>query len=207
MTTSRLALCFALVFLVCLPLTPSSHAATAPALDASGGHLEERQQLRTLLEQMEKGIGSLDVEAVIKLMTPDAIVTWQNAEVSRGPEQIRGYYNRMLKGSSPIVKKFSTKATLGGPAVFHADSAIAWGTTVDEFELADGTLFTLNANWSTTVVKQNGQWKVAALHFSTNLFDNPMLNKAQSLIKMAAIAGVLGGFLLAFLATKFLGKK
>lgn len=206
MNSSRLAFWFASLLLL-LSLSPITHAATTPALDPGGGHVEERQQLRTLLDQMEKGISSLDVEAVLKLMTPDAVVTWQNAEVSRGPEQIRGYYNRMLKGSSPIVKKFSTKATLGGPAIFHADSAIAWGTTVDEFELADGVVFTLKANWSTTVVKQDGQWKVAALHFSTNLFDNPILNKAESFIKMAAIAGVLGGFLLAFLATKFLGKK
>ena len=171
----------------------TTHAATTPPLDASGGRIEDRQQLRTLLEQMEKSISALDIDGVLKLLHPEAVVTWQNAEVSRGHAAIRAYHERMIKGSSPIVSKFSTKATLGGPAVFYTDSAIAYGTTVDNFELTQGLKFTLNANWSATSVKVDGQWKVAALHFSTNLFDNPLTNKNKDMLWIAAaIAFVLG---------------
>ncbi len=195
---------FAIMFLALFLCTISFHtmAATTPALDATGGHVEDRQQLRILLDKMEKGISSLDLEAVLALMQPDAIITWQNAEVSRGPAQIRAYYNRMMTGRTPIVKKFSTKATLGGPAAFYGDSAIAYGTTVDSYELMEGLNFTLKASWSTTVVKIDDQWKVAALHFSTNLFDNPLLNDAKRLLWLAAG----GGFLLALLAAFILGR-
>ncbi len=181
-------------------------AATAPVLDPSGGRVEDRLQLRTLLDQMEKAISNLDVEAAIQLMQPDAVVTWQNAEVSHGPEQIRAYYNRMIKGSTPIVKKFSPKATLGGPAVFYSDSAVAYGTTVDTFELSDGLSFQLKAAWSTTVTKTDGQWKVAALHFSTNLFDNALLNSAERLIWIAAVAAFAAGLLLAWLGLRLTRK-
>jgi uncharacterized protein (TIGR02246 family) len=189
-----------------LLMVSSVWAATAPALDATGGRVEDRQQLRVVLDEMEKAISSLDVEAAIKLMQPDVIVTWQNAEVSRGAEQIRTYYNRMLKAPVPIVKKFSTKATLGGPAAFYADSAIAYGTTIDTYELMDGLDFSLNANWSTTVVKTDGQWKVAALHFSSNLFDNPLLNNAKRMIWIAAIGAFLAGLLLAFVVGRLARK-
>lgn len=182
-------------------------AATAPVLNPSGGRVEDRLQLRTLLDQMEKAISNLDVEAAIAQMQPDAVVTWQNAEVSRGPEQIRAYYNRMLKGSAPIVKKFSTKATLGGPAVFYADSAVAYGTTVDTYELSDGLSFQLKAAWSTTVTKTDGQWKVAALHFSTNLFDNALLNSAERLIWIVGVAAFAAGLLLAWLGLRLTRKK
>jgi ketosteroid isomerase-like protein len=178
-----------------------------PPIDSASGRVEDRQQLRTLLEAMEKNISALDIEEVLKLMQPDAIVTWQNAEVSRGADQIRAYYNRMIKGSAPIVKKFSTKATLGGPAVFYSDSAIAYGTTVDTYDLASGLHFTLNANWSTTVVKTNGQWKVAALHFSTDLFDNPLLNNAERLAWIAGGGGLVAGLLLAFAVMRMRRKK
>ena len=170
-----------------------AHAATTPPLDAAGGRIEDRQQLRILLEQMEKSISALDIDGVLKLLQPDAVVTWQNAEVSRGHAAIRAYHDRMIRGSSPIVAKFSTKATLGGPAVFYSDSAVAYGTTVDNFELTQGLKFTLDANWSATSVKVDGQWKVAALHFSTNLFNNPLTNKNKDLLWIAAaIAFVLG---------------
>jgi uncharacterized protein (TIGR02246 family) len=190
-------------------LSAAGWAATAPALDPAGGRVEDRQALRVLLDQMEKAISDLDVEAAIKLMTPNPVVTWQNAEVSRGPTEIRAYYARMMKGSgsAPIVRKFSTKATLGGPAVFYSDSAVAYGRTVDTYELTEGLKFELNAMWSTTVVKTDGQWKVAALHFSTNLFDNPLLNAAERTIWIAAAIAFLAGLAIAWLAMRLMRRK
>jgi hypothetical protein len=195
------------IIAIFLLLGSSSWAGTMPMLEATGERAEDRQQLRVVLDQMEKAITNLDVEAAIKLMQRDVIVTWQNAEVSRGPEQIRTYYNRMLKGSAPIVKKFSTKATLGGPAAFYSDSAIAYGTSIDTYELMEGLDFSLNANWSTTVVKTDGLWKIAALHFSSNLFDNPLFNNAKRMIWIAAITAFLAGLLLASVVGLLLRKK
>lgn len=191
-----------ILVVLALVFTSLTWAATMAPIDASGGHVEDRKQLRELLDKMEKAISSLDVEAALQLMQPEAIVTWQNAEVSRGADQIRAYYNRMIKGSAPIVQKFTTKAALGGPAIFYSDSAIAYGTTVDTYELSGGMNFTLNGNWSTTVVKTNGQWKVAALHFSTDLFDNPLLNNAKRLAWIAGVIAFFAGLLMAFAVTR-----
>ena len=131
-------------------LLSTAWAATTPALDPKLGRVEDREALRVLLGAMEKAISDVDVEAALKLMHPQAIVTWQNAEVSRGHDEIRAYHAKMVKGTAPIVKKFGTKATLGGPAVFYADSAVAYGTNVDTYELTEGLQFILNANWSST---------------------------------------------------------
>ena len=182
-------------------------AATAPQLDTTSGRTEDRQQLRVLLDRMEAAISALDIDAVLKLTQPEVIVTWQNAEVSRGQAQVRAYYDRMIKGGAPIVKRFSTKATLGAPAVFYGDSATAYGTTVDTYDLADGMSFTLNANWSTTIVKADGEWKVAALHFSTNLFDNALLDAAKRAAWIAGGAAFLVGLLVGWLVFRRRGKK
>ena len=124
------------VLLFCL----QAQAATTPPLDPSGGRVEDRQQLRVLLEGMEAGINKMDIEALLKLAQPEVVITWQNAEVSRGQEQVRAYYERMIKGAggTPVVRKISSKATLGGPAVFYGDTAVAYGTTIDHYDLADG---------------------------------------------------------------------
>ncbi|HMW77220.1 MAG: SgcJ/EcaC family oxidoreductase [Betaproteobacteria bacterium] len=192
--------CIACLLLITSAAAP---AATAPPLDPTGGRIEDRQALRVLLDRMEKATASLDIDTATSLMHPDAIVTWQNAEVSKGHEQIRAYYARMVKGSNPIVKGYSVKAALGGPATFYGDTAIAWGTTVETFELSDGLKFTLNANWSTTIVKQGGEWKIAALHFSTNLFDNPLLKNAERFAWIAGLLGLLAGALAAWLLSRW----
>lgn len=193
----------ATAFSACLLLAgPNAIAANTPALDPSGGRVEDRQQLRVLLDAMEAGLNQLDIDALLKLAQPDVVITWQNAEVSRGQEQVRAYYNRMIKGAAPIVRKLTTKATLGGPAVFYGDTAVAYGTNVDRFELTDGLDFSLNANWSTTVVKTDGVWKVAALHFSTNLFDNALLGAAKRLTWLAAGGAFLAGIVLMWLVMR-----
>jgi uncharacterized protein (TIGR02246 family) len=202
-----IALSGALVLVVLIFLVPDARAATAPPLDPTGGRVKDREQLRTLLDQMEHAISTVDIDAALKLMHPQAIVVWQNAEVSRGHEQIRAYHDRMVKGAAPIVTKFSTKATLGGPAVFYADSAVAYGTAVDTFELSEGLKFTLNSNWSTTAVKQDGHWKVAALHFSTDLFDNPLLNNAKRMMWVAGAVAFVVGLIVALLLSRLLRKK
>ena len=190
------------IFAVFLLFAGSARTADAPALDPAAERAEDRKELRLLLGKMEKAISDLDIEATLQMMTPTAVVTWQNAEVSRGTDAIRAYHQRMIGGVSAKVKKFSTKATLGGSAIFYGDSAIAYGTEVDTYELADGLSFSLHANWSTTVVKTDGQWKVAALHFSTNLFDNPLLNNAKKMVWIAALAALLGGVLLTLLTCR-----
>ena len=182
-------------------------AATVPQLDTTSGRTEDRQQLRVLLDRLEAAISALDIDAVLKLTQPEVIVTWQNAEVSRGQAQVRAYYDRMIKGGAPIVKRFSTKATLGAPAVFYGDSATAYGTTVDTYDLADGMSFKLNANWSTTIVKADGEWKVAALHFSTNLFDNALLDAAKRAAWIAGGAAFLVGLLVGWLLFRRRGRK
>ena len=195
------------ILLSMLFLGLQAQAATVPQLDPAGGRVEDRQQLRELLDAMERGISALDIEALLKLTQPDVVITWQNAEVSRGHEQVRAHYDRMIKGGAPIVRKFSTKATLGGPAAFYGDSAVAYGTNVDRYELADGLAFTLKANWSTTAVKVDGQWKVAALHFSTNLFDNALLKAAERFAWYAACAALLLGVVLTWLVMRLRRKK
>lgn len=176
-----------------------ANAMTVPPLDPAGGRIEDRQQLRVLLEAMEAGINKLDIEALLKLAQPEVVITWQNAEVSRGHEQVRAYYSRMMKGAAPIVRRVSTAATLGGAAVFYGDTAVAYGTMVDRYDLTEGLNFSLNANWSTTVVKTDGQWKVASLHFSTNLFDNSLLNSTKRFAWFAAGGALLAGMALTWL--------
>jgi hypothetical protein len=42
--------------------------------------------------------------------------------------------------------------------------------------LTNGIKFDQDTRWSATVVKKDGQWKVANVHISANEFDNPILD-------------------------------
>jgi uncharacterized protein (TIGR02246 family) len=163
-------------------------------------HAEDRQALIKVFHEIEAGINAQDVERMVAQMTPDATVTWLNGEVSRGPDEIRAYYHRMVKGPERILDKYTTAAKLGAHARFFGDVAVADGTMQDAFYPVARKPFKLSSNWTSTSTKINGEWKVASLHLSANVFNNDLLDEAKSAAWLAAAGGALGGLALAGVA-------
>ena len=160
-------------------------------------HAPDRQALIKVFQEIEAGINDQNIERMVAQMTPDATVTWLNGEVSRGHDEIRRYYQRMVKGSDRILNKYTTVAKLGQHARFFGDVAVADGTMQDSFIPVTRKPFALSSNWTSTSAKINGQWKVVSLHLSANAFNNNLLDEAKSAAILTAGAGTLSGLVLA----------
>ena len=122
-----------------------------------------------------------DLDLMFQHVTEDAVVTWQNAEVSRGHQGLRAYYDRMMTGPDRIVASLKTTAqTDERTRLYGTDksSGIAFGSLEQDFTLTHGMSFHLSSRWTAHVVKDAGKWKVSAFHVSANLFDNPVLQLA-----------------------------
>lgn len=173
---------------------------TAPALAAEDDpHAADRQALIQVFHAMEDAINAQDVERMVAQMTPDATVTWLNGETSRGHDEIRAYYNRMVKGPERYIDKYTTAAKIGAHARFYGDVAVADGSMRDTFFPVSRATFSLDSRWSSVSVKQDGQWKVTALHLSSNVFSNDLMQEAQSFVWKAGMGGAVGGLLLGLL--------
>jgi uncharacterized protein (TIGR02246 family) len=160
-------------------------------------HAADRQALIKVFQEIEAGINDQNIDRMVAQMTPDATVTWLNGEVSRGHDEIRAYYQRMVKGPDRILNKYTTAAKLGAHARFFGDVAVADGTMQDAFFPVARKPFTLSSNWTSTSAKINGEWKVVSLHLSANVFNNNLLDEAKSAAKLTAAGGALGGLVLA----------
>lgn len=170
-------------------------------------HAEDRKALRTILADMIVALNAHSFEKASKHLDPKGVITYYNAEVTVGHEQGKKYFDRMLNEAKGIVKEYSLKGDVSAPAIFHGNTAIAYGVTKEEFKLAEGLEFTLNGNWTATMNKQQGNWKIINLHFSSNLFDNPILNIAERLQWIIGIISFIVGLVLMFLFIKFVRKK
>jgi len=169
-------------------------------------HQEDRQALLKILVEVEKAINAQDVEGILAQMRPDCTVTWWNAEISRGHDDIRAYYRRMMKDEGRLITKYTTQAKLGEHARFigsGADVAVADGTMVDEFFPVIRGPFKLNSRWSATAAKFGGEWKIVSLHLSSNVFTNTLIAElTRTLWYVGGTALVIGG-----LAGWFLGRR
>lgn len=158
---------FALL-LVALPL-----AAAEPDVDI---HNALRALRARILDAANKG----DIDGVVAQMHPNVVVTWQEAKVSHGRGAVRAYLAGKLKGPNPVVKSYHADFEVDDlTALFGPTTGIAWGTSTETYDLGRGEKFTLHGRWTATIVNENGQWLLASLHTSSNLFDNPLLQSAK----------------------------
>jgi hypothetical protein len=135
-------------------------------------------------------------------MAPEATVTWLNGEVSRGHDEVRAYYQRMVKGEQRILDRYLTTAKLGASARFFGTARWRWPTgrwwTSSSRWPEDRSRS--NSNWTSTSAKIGDQWQVVSLHLSANVFTNSLLAEAErgDLVCRGGrrLAGLLLGWLL-----------
>jgi len=161
-------LAVSLFLLLCLPLLAQSQAPTTE----DPAHNELRAVRDGVLAAIRKG----DIEAELQFLHPNVVVTWQNAEVSRGREGVRAYLNRMLNGPNKVVDRYSADLDVDELSILYGgDTAISWGKSHEHIGMTNGRNLDYPGRWSATLVKEGNQWLIANLHVSTNIFANPLL--------------------------------
>lgn len=155
--------------------------------------------LRALRDGLMDAINKGDIERELTYLDTNVVITWHNAEVSRGREGVRAYYNRLTGGPNKLVEKFSGEVKVDELTILYGENTgISFGSSVEHFVLTGGRKFDLNGRWTATLVKDNGKWLIASLHVSTNIFDNAMLDlekkRAFEYIVVALVLGVSVGF-------------
>lgn len=157
-------------------------------------------ELRALRERMFDAYEKRDMDALLKDVAPDVVITWQNMDRNVGHEEFREFYDRMMNSDNGVVKNISSEFEVDGVSFLYGNNtAVARGTQADTFTLNDGSHFTLNSKWTATVVRQENGWKVASFHVSSNIFDNPILDVAKGWLLKAGLAGGLIGMFIGLL--------
>lgn len=172
------------------------------SISASHSYCQEEDpvhdELRALRDELIEAVNANDVERLEARLHEQVIVTWLNGEVSRGPEEVRAYYDRMMLGDSPVVESITVNPTVERLSDIYEDTAVAYGASKDRFNLTNGLDFEVASRWSATLRKSDGEWLIVNFHSSTNIFDNPLLNMAkQTMYWGIGLSFVAGGALVA----------
>lgn len=180
-----------LLLVLCLSFTTQASLADEEA---------DRAQLREMLLNVEKAINDRDLSSVIDYFLPNSVVVFQNKTVLTGPEELQNFFTSMLGSDNSILTNIESAASISAPANFYAsDTAVAHGELVDNYSFRGGSEMELTSVWTTTVVRIDEQWRVAALHFSANVFDNPLIDKSKNMLIWSALGGILFGAVLMWL--------
>jgi ketosteroid isomerase-like protein len=190
-----------LIVCVLFVLTPAAPAQTPVKTDEATAAITQLRE--GLVSSFQKG----EIDRLLTYLDPDVLVTWQNGEICRGPEAVRTFYARMMKGDKPIVRAIASEPEVLGRHVY-GDWAVSWGNLHDHFILSDGSDLPLNSVFTATIAKRGDRWLVTAFHTSANVFQNPVLSVATRRTALwAGLGGGLVGLLLGMASTHLLRRK
>ena len=184
------------------PADAPAAAATATPADAPAAPPEDpaHNELRKLRTEMEDALNKGDLDGLLAHVDDTVVFTAMNAQTGHGKQGIRDYFNRMMNGDKKIVQSVKIDFVPDGLSVFYGpDVAVSTGSAPAHYVLTNGMDFEVNARWTATLVRRENQWFVAAFHYSTNMFKNPVLDLQRKWLLIAGggaaiVLGLLGFF-------------
>jgi ketosteroid isomerase-like protein len=188
-----------------LPLACALAVVPTMALAQQSSDEALHAELRALKDRAVAAVNKRDADALMRELDPNIAFTAMNNEVVHGIDEAKAYYQKMLVGAARIVQDMSLTAEPDRPADIYANGtmAVATGTSNAHFKLAAGPEFDVPLRWSATLRRANDKWAIAGMHFSANMFENPMLSAMERSIKWIAIGTGVVAILVGFFAGRW----
>jgi len=177
-----------LALILLLPVITPAQNQTPGANDPA------HQELRQLRDRLLTAMNKSDLEGILGVLHTNVVITWHNAEVSRGRDGVRAYYNRIMSGPTKYVESFNCNLNVDELTILYGgNTGISFGSADEQYTLAGGKNLSVKGRWTATLLKENGQWLVTGLHASTNLFDNVLLDLAKKMAWLASGVCLVAG--------------
>lgn len=169
----------------------------SPALWGQPSQETDHEELRAMMRAATQALNARQVEALAPLMARQFVITAVDGRTFRDLAGFKAYMDQLYGAKVQSIQFRPEAAELTqfvGP-----DTGISWGTSTDTYKFKDGDTRTMTSHWTATVQRQDGRWKLAALHISANLLDNPVVEEAKRYIWKAAAAALVVGLILGFI--------
>lgn len=169
-------------------------AVQAQAQTSNNSREADHVALKALRDRVITAMDHQDMKALATCFAKDFAFTTINQTVLTNEAQMAEFYQRMFQGNDALLISLKTEPKEEIPTRFLSDNTgICYGTSKDTYTMKSGKVVTMNNRWSATVVKENGEWKVATAHFGTDFLNNPVLEGVTSFWKnLIYIAGSIG---------------
>jgi len=150
--------------------------AVALAQDAGANREADHQALRQLRANVMKAVSSQDLTALGTFFAKEFVLTAVDQTVVTTREGMAAYYARMFKDKdAPIVKMDVTGEADILTRFTDANTGYCYGSALATYTLKDKSVVKLRERWTGVVAREDGAWKIAAVHIGVNFLDNPVI--------------------------------
>ncbi len=166
--------CVSVAIWLALLATGSRMAAQEAGIDREADHAA----LRALMSDVKASIDSRDTDALAACLARQFVFTAVNQTVLTNAASIAEFYTKMLTGEKSLVKTMTLHPSADILTRFIDDNTgYCYGRSDDVYTLRrTGRTVVMPSRWTAVVVKEDGKWKIAAVHTGVNFLDNPVLD-------------------------------
>lgn len=204
---SRIAGACALM-LAALAVAPASRAQVLETVAQAGGTEADHTALREALKQATAAINDAKFDALKPLLYRKFSMTMINQELVGTPAELDDFLKRWFTGPNRLVKSHKMVPAVNElTQIIDGRVGIARGTNDETYEMMRGVSFTFKSRWTATLVKDEGTWKLAAIHSGIDFTDNPVLRAAAGSATWFGFGGLITGVLGTALVSRLLRRR
>jgi ketosteroid isomerase-like protein len=182
-------------------------AAVAGAQPAEGDRQADHVALRALRDKVTQAIDSQDIKMLASCFAKEFAFIAVNQTVVTNETQMQEFFDQMFHSKDALVTSMKTEPKADIPTRFvDANTGVCYGGSKDIYTMKSGKTVEMNVRWSATVVKENGEWKVAIAHVGTDFLNNPVLEGVEKFTKVVGLVAGVAGLLVGLLAGRLLGR-
>lgn len=163
------------------------------AQEVTVGREADHTALRALMSNIVVAINSQDVGALSKCFAKDFVFTAVDQTVLTNAASIKAYYAQMLSDKDSPVSAFEMAPKADVLTRFtDANTGYCFGSSDDTYTVRrNKRVVHITSRWTAVVIREDGEWKAAAVHTGVNFLDNPVL-EAKTLSTWGKISTWLG---------------
>jgi ketosteroid isomerase-like protein len=180
---------------------------SVPSFADNSGTQADHDALRKLKADITVAANKRDYAAMQKVLHQPFMTTLITQDSFTDFSKLKDYFEGLYTRDSLRMKNVSIAADADELSqIYQGTFALTKGSTKEHYELTDGRSFDLNGRWTSVSIKDNGEWKLLAVHTGTNFLDNPVLNAIEKSVVWIGVVGAAGGLIVGFLAGWFVRK-
>jgi hypothetical protein len=179
-----------------------------PLLAQNASQAADHEALRKLKTDVITAINTRNVQSMDTLLHKPFMSTLITQDSFTDIERLKAYFDGLFTRPVLRINKITMEAEPDEQAqIYTGTFAVARGGTKEVYELGDGRTYTIPGRWTATAIKDNGQWKVLAVHTGVNFIDNPVMTAVEKSTLYFGAGGVALGAVIGFLLGFFIHRK
>jgi len=176
-----------------------------PSLSSAENREADHDALRQLRDTITRAVNTDNLDLITPLLHDDVSITMVDQTVITSAPQLKEYFDKMFKAEGSILEDVQIEPKADMETMLVSDRlGVNRGSSTDTYTLKAGRTVVLNTRWTSSVIKEDGRWKLLTLHVGVDMLDNPILAAIGQLKYWWGAIGLLLGMIAMFVLGRLL---